>query len=289
MVVTATLGAPAVHAQKDQRTLRFVAHADLRVLDPVWTTAYITRNHAYLVYDTLFGIDENLQVKPQMVDQRSVSADGMKYTFTLRDGLRWHDGQPVVSEDCVESVKRWGKNDHLGQLLMAHIGKIAPVDKKTFALELAEPFGPVLDALGGTRPAFMMPARIASTAADQQIKEIVGSGPFRFATDEWQPGEQAVYLRNGDYVPRDEIPSGSTGGKRAYLDRIIWRYIPDPWDAANALAEDEVDWWEDPPLDFIPKIEQNPDLRTFVIDPLGAQGWLRPNFLHPPFNNKKAR
>ncbi len=123
----------------------------------------------------------------------------------------------------------------------------------------------------------------------QQIKEIVGSGPFRFATDEWQPGEQAVYLRNGDYVPRDEIPSGSTGGKRAYLDRIIWRYIPDPWDAANALAEDEVDWWEDPPLDFIPKIEQNPDLRTFVIDPLGAQGWLRPNFLHPPFNNKKAR
>jgi peptide/nickel transport system substrate-binding protein len=174
----ATLGAPAVHAQKDGRTLRFVAEADLRVLDPVWTTAYITRNHGSLVYDTLFGTDENLQIKPQMVDRTTVSADGMKYTFRLRDGLRWHDGQPVLSEDCVESLKRWGKKDRSGQLLMAHTGKIAPVDKKTFTLELAERFGPVLDALGktGGNVPFMMPARIASTPPEEQIKEIVGSG-----------------------------------------------------------------------------------------------------------------
>ena len=90
-----TLGAPSIHAQQRQH-LRFVAHADLKILDPVWTTAYITRNHGYLVYDTLFGTDENLQIKPQMVDRTAVSPDGMKYTFTLRDGLRWHDGQPVV-------------------------------------------------------------------------------------------------------------------------------------------------------------------------------------------------
>src|SRR5260370_37608907 len=130
------LGAPSIRAEKDRQILRFVAQADLRVLDPVWTTAYITRNHAYLVYDTLFGIDENFQVKPQMVDQRSVSADGMKYTFTLRDGLRWHDGQPVVSEDCVESVKRWGKNNRFGQLLIAHTGKIAPIDRQPFTIAL---------------------------------------------------------------------------------------------------------------------------------------------------------
>src|SRR5947207_10810834 len=136
-----TLGVPSVHAQKDRQTLRFVAEADLKVLDPVWTTAYITRNHGYLVYDTLFGTDENFHIKPQMVDRASVSPDGMKYTFTLRDGLRWHDGQPVLSEDCVESLKRWGKNDRFGQLLMAHVGKIAPVDQKTFSLELAERFG----------------------------------------------------------------------------------------------------------------------------------------------------
>jgi peptide/nickel transport system substrate-binding protein len=287
----ATLGGPAVHAQKGQQTLRFVAQADLKVFDPIWTTAYITRNHGYLVYDTLFGTDENLQIKPQMVDRTTVSADGMRYTFTLRDGLRWHDGQPVVSEDCVESLKRWGKRDRFGQLLMAHTGKIAPVDKKAFTLELAERFGPVLDALGkpSSNVPFMMPARIASTPAEEQIKEIVGSGPFKFARDEWQPGEQVVYLRNPDYVPRDETPSGSTGAKKAYLDKVIWRYMPDPWDAAEALTTGEVEWWEDPPLDFIPKIEQNPDLQTFVFDPLGTQGWLRPNFLHPPFNNKKAR
>src|SRR6266540_1328334 len=284
-----TLGAPSVGAQSGRQTLRFVAHADLKILDPVWTTAYITLNHSYLVYDTLFGTDENLRVSPQMVDRTSVSADGMKYTFTLRDGLRWHDGGPVVSEDCVESLKRWGKNNRFGQLLMAHTGKIAPVDKKTFTLELAERFGPVLDALGGQRPPFMMPARIASTPAEEQIKEIVGSGPFKFAKDEWQPGEQVVYLRNPDYIPRGETPSGSTGGKKVYVDRVIWRYIADAWEAANELATGEVDWWEQPPLDFIPKIEQNSDLQTFLIDPLGTQGWLRPNCLHPPFNNRKAR
>jgi peptide/nickel transport system substrate-binding protein len=285
-----TLGAPFVHAQ-NQQTLRFVAQADLKILDPVWTTGYITRNHSYLVYDTLFGTDENLQVKPQMVDRTTVSPDGMKYTFTLRDGLRWHDGQPVLAEDCVESLKRWGKKPHrFGQLLMAHTAKIAPVDKTTFTLELAERFGPVLDVLGSPlRPPFMMPARIASTAPEQQIKEIIGSGPFKFARDEWQPGEQAVYVRNADYIPRDEAPSGSTGGKKVYLDKVIWRYLADPWDAAEDLAAGEVDWWELPPLDFIPKIEQNPDLQTFLTDPLGAQGWLKPNFLHPPFNNKKAR
>jgi peptide/nickel transport system substrate-binding protein len=286
-----TLGAPSVHAQKDRQTLRFVAEADLKVLDPIWQTAYITRNHGYLVYDTLFGTDENLQVKPQMVDRTTVSPDGMKYTFTLRDGLRWHDGQLVLAEDCVESLKRWGKKDRFGQLLMAHTGKIAPVDKKTFTLDLAEPFGPVLEALGkpSSNVPFMMPARIAATPPEEQIKEIVGSGPFKFARDEGQPGEQVVYLRNSDYIPRDETPSGSTGGKKVYLDQVIWRYLPDPWDAAEALAAGEVDWWEDPPLDFIPKIEQNPDLQTFLFDPLGTQGWLRPNFLHPPFNNKKAR
>ena len=124
-----TLSAPSVYAQHEQHTLRFVAEADLKVLDPVWTTGYITRNHGYLVYDTLFGTDEHLQIQPQMVDRTTVSADGMKYTFTLRDGLRWHDGQAVLSEDCVESLKRWGKNDRFGQLLMAHTGKIATVDK----------------------------------------------------------------------------------------------------------------------------------------------------------------
>jgi peptide/nickel transport system substrate-binding protein len=285
------LGASAVHAQKRGPILRFVAQADLKIIDPVWTTAYITRNHGYLVYDTLFGTDEQLRIQPQMVDHSTVSADGMKYTFTLREGLRWHDGQPVRSEDCVESLKRWGKKDRFGQFLMAHTGKIVPVDQRTFTLELVERFGPVLDALGkpSNNVPFMMPARIAATSPDEPIKEIVGSGPFKFVRDEWQPGNQVVYAHNPDYVPRKEAPTGSAGGKKTYVDKVIWRYIPDPDEAAIALATGEVDWWELPPLDFIPKIEQNPALRTFLFDPLGTQGWLRPNHLHPPFNNKKAR
>jgi peptide/nickel transport system substrate-binding protein len=291
VAAAATLAAPSVHAQKGQSVLRFVAEADLKVLDPIWNTAYITRNHGYLVYDTLFGTDENLRIKPQMVDRWNVSDDGMKYTFTLRDGLRWHNGQPVQSEDCVESLKRWGRKDRFGQLLMAHTGKIVPVDSKTFVLELAERFGPVLEALGkpSSNVPFMMPARLAATPVEDQITEVVGSGPFKFATDQWKPGDQVVYVRNPDYVPRNEAPSGSTGGKKVYVDRVIWRYMPDPWSAADALTAGEVDWWQEPPLDFCPKIEQTPDLQTFTFDPLGFQGWLRPNHLHPPFNNRKAR
>ena len=146
--VATSFGTPSVHAQTDRQILRFVPQAELKILDPVWTTGYITQNHGYLVYDTLFGTDANLQVKPQMVDRTTVSPDGMKYSFTLRDGLRWHDGQPVSSEDCTESLKRWGMKDRFGQLLMAHIAKLAPVDKKTFTLELSQQFGPVLEALG---------------------------------------------------------------------------------------------------------------------------------------------
>src|SRR5262245_29960115 len=199
---TATLATTRARAQKSGGTLRFVAQADLKILDPVWTTAYITRNHSYLVYDTLFGTDEKLQIQPQMVYKHSVSKAGMKYFFTLRDGLMWHDGQGVVAEDCVESLKRWGKKDRFGRLLMAHTSKITAVDRKTFTLELAERFGPVLDALGkpSSNTPFMMPARIAATSADEQIKEIVGSGPFRFVKDEWQPGNQVVYVRHDDYT-----------------------------------------------------------------------------------------
>ena len=133
----ATLGTPRVHAQKKGGTIRFIPHADLKVLDPIATTAYITRNHSYFIYDTLFGTDEHLAIKPQMVDKYASTNKGLKWSFALRDGLKFHDGAAVTAEDAVESLKRWSKRDPLGRLLAAHTAKLAPADRKTFTLELS--------------------------------------------------------------------------------------------------------------------------------------------------------
>jgi peptide/nickel transport system substrate-binding protein len=291
IAASALVSAPRAHAQKRGGTLRFVPHADLKILDPIWTTAYITRNHGYMIYDTLFALDANLQIRPQMVDKFTVSRDNMKYSFTLRDGLKFHDGQPVTAEDCVASIRRWGARDALGRLLMASIGKLAVTDRKTFTLDLEQPFGLVLDALGkpSASPAFIMPARIAATDPNEQVKESIGSGPYRFVKDDWQPGNRVVYVRNPDYAPRAETPSGAAGAKRVFVDRVEWRYIPDAATVSAALEAGEVDYWENPPLDFVPRLEKNPSISALVTDPRGSQGILRPNHLHPPFNNKKAR
>jgi peptide/nickel transport system substrate-binding protein len=290
-VAATGLAAPVVHAQKRGGTLRFVPHADLKILDPIWTTAYITRNHGYMIFDTLFALDGNLKLQPQMVDKYTVSKDAMKYSFTLRDGLKFHDGAPVTAEDCVASIKRWGAKDAVGRLMMASLSKMAPVDRRTFTIELETPFGLVLDALGkpSASPSFIMPARLAATDPNEQVKDVVGSGPFKFSKDEWQPGNRVVYLRNPDYVPRKENPSGAAGAKRVLVDRVEWRYIPDAATAGAALEAGEVDYWENVPLDFAPRLEKNAAIGVFVTDPKGSQGILRPNHLHPPFNNKKAR
>jgi peptide/nickel transport system substrate-binding protein len=272
-------------------TLKFIPHADLKIIDPIWTTAYISRNHGYMIYDVLFALDKDLKVQPQMVDTWEVSADNLQYTFTLRDGLKWHDGQPVTSADVVASIKRWGQKDGQGKLLMEFTDSLDAVDDKTFRLTLKKPFGLVLDALAkpSSNVPFIMPARVAATSPDEQIQETIGSGPFKFVKDEWRPGHKVVYERNADYVPRDEAPSFAAGGKRAYVDRVEWLYIPDPATANAALQRGEVDYWEFPPPDFVASLETQPNIEVVVADPFGSQAWLRPNHLHPPFNHPKAR
>ena len=273
-----------------EKVLRIVPHADLKNLDPIWTTAYITRNHGYMVYDTLFAVDENLEIQPQMVDTWKVSDDGLVYSFTLREGLKWHDGKPVLGEDCIASLQRWGKRDGMGQKLMDFVKEMS-ADGNSFTITLKEPYGLVIDSIGkiSSNTPFMMPKRLAEVDAFEQVPEVIGSGPFKFVKDEWVPGSKIVYVKNTDYVPRKEPASGAAGGKVVKVDRVEWVYIPDPATAMNALVNGEVDLWETPAVDMVPLLKQNADIKIEVIDPLGTQGWLRPNHLHPPFDNPKAR
>jgi peptide/nickel transport system substrate-binding protein len=273
------------------QTLRMVAHSDLKVLDPIWTTAFITRNHGYLIYDTLFAKDADRRIRPQMVDTYETSADKLTWTFRLRDGLEWHDGAPVTAEDCVASIKRWGARDSLGQQLMASVSDIKAIDAKSFTILLKEPFGLVLEALGkpSSNVPFMMPKRVAETDPFKQIEDYTGSGPFIFKKDEWKPGEKIVYVKNPKYKPRPEPPSMLAGGKVVNVDRVEWLAMPDPLTAVNALQQGEIDLIEAPPPDLFPMIRDDKNLSLFGWNALGSQIVMRFNLLHPPFDNVKAR
>src|SRR6201994_4270009 len=179
-------------------TIRAVMHSDLRVIDPGFTTAYITRDHGYMVYDTLLATDANFKVQPQMADWK-VSDDKLTYTFTLRDGLKWHDGAPVTAEDCVASLKRWGKNDSMGQKLMDFTASIEAPDAKTIVLKLKEPYGLVLESIAkmSSYVPFMMPKRLAETPAGQQMAEQIGSGPVQVGQAEFHTRGEAGHDKNG--------------------------------------------------------------------------------------------
>jgi peptide/nickel transport system substrate-binding protein len=282
---------PAASAQSTGKTIKFIPEADLRSLDPIWTTAYITRNHGYMVYDTLFALDEHLKPQPQMVDTWKVSDDRLTYTFTLRDGLKFHDGTPVRSADCIASLARWMKRDGLGQAMAETVGEMKAADDKTFSIVLKKPFPLLLDAIGklSSNVPFIMPERIARTDANTQITDPTGSGPFKFVKEEWVPGNKAVYLKNTDYVPRGEKPSWAAGGKVVKVDRVEWLYIPDSATAANAIGAGEVDWWQQLPPDLVPLLQKNKNITVANVDPLGSIGVMRFNQLQPPFNNGKLR
>ncbi|MGH7393102.1 MAG: ABC transporter substrate-binding protein [Candidatus Rokuibacteriota bacterium] len=274
-----------------QTTLRAVLHSDLKIVDPIWTTAYIVRNHGYMIYDTLFAMDARGEIKPQMVDKHEVSADKLTYTMTLRDGLVWHDGQPVTAEDCVASIKRWSAKDSMGQKLMSFVKDVTAVNPRTIRIVLKEPTGLVLPALGkpSSNVPFMMPRRVAATDPNTQIADFTGSGPFVFRKDEWKPGDRAVYVKFDKYRPRGEAPSGLAGGKVARVDRVEWRWIPDHQTAINALLAGEIDYIETPPHDLLPVLKGDANVKLVDLNPLGNQYTFRYNTLHKPFNDPKIR
>lgn len=271
-------------------TLRAVMHSDLRLTDPVMTSAYITRDHGYMIYDTLVAMDEHSVIRPQMASW-TVSEDGLVYTFTLRDGLKWHDGKPVRPEDCIASLKRWGSRDTMGRQMMQAVASMEPVDDKSFRITLSTSFGPLLDTIGkpSSLVPFMMPERVASTPATESITDFTGSGPFKFVTDEFQPGVRAVYVKNDEYVPREEPASWAAGGKVVNFDRVEWINMPDSQTAINALSSGEVDFLEAPMMDLLPVLESDPNITIRKLNPLGGQALARMNFLQPPFNDPRLR
>src|SRR6266436_4445253 len=277
-------------AEAAGKTISAVMHSDLRIIDPIFTTAYITRDHGYMVYDTLVATDASFKIQPEMADWK-VSDDKLTYTFTLRDGLKWHDGAPVTAEDCVASLKRWGRNDSMGQKLMDFTASIEATDAKTITLKLKEPYGLVLESIGkpSSYTPFMMPKRLAETPPGQQIKEQIGSGPFKFVQAEFQPGVKAVYEKNADYVPRKEPPSWTSGGKVVKVDRVEWITIADAQTAVNALQSGDIDLMENPPFDLLPVLTANKDLKVDILNKLGFQTLGRMNFLYPPFDDVKVR
>src|SRR5215831_18984628 len=277
-------------AAAQERILKVVMHSDLKSLDPVWSGAYIVRNHGYLIYDTLFALDAKFQVQPQMPESWHQSEDGLVTTITLRPGLLWHDGTPVTAEDCVASLKRWQARDSMGQKLADFLREYTVVDERTLAIVLKERFGPLLEAIG--KPSvvvpFMMPKRVAETDPFKQIEDYTGSGPFILKKDEWKPGEKTVFIKNPKYKPRSEPMSGLAGGKVVSLDRVEWVWIQDPTTQINALLNGEVDALETVNYDSLPLVEKDKNIRVIVSKTPG-QYVFRMNWLIPPFNNQKIR
>ena len=292
VALVAGLSAPVALAQ-GQKVLKFIPQADLRILDPITTTAYITRNHGYMIYDTLFATDAKFQVQPQMVDkcesqqgQAHLHVHAARRTQVPRRPAgalgRLHRLDRTLGASATRWARSWRKSTEVvdgGQRQDLHAEAQEAVSarrSKRWRSRRRTCRSSCPSASPRPTPSRTSPRRSAP-------------GPFKFVKEEWVPGSKVVYVKNTDYVPRKEPPSWAAGGKVVKVDRVEWIYIPDSATAAAALNAGEVDWWEQLPPDLIPVLAKNKDIKVENIDPLGSMGVIRFNFLHPPFNNQKMR
>lgn len=281
-------GLPAANAAE---TLRLRMNGDINTMDPIATTNFTIRNAAYLMYDTLFSMDSNYDVQPQMAEGYVLSDDGLTYTITLRDGLKFHDGTPVSAADAVASLERWGKADGLGKTLFSKMASISAADDKTIVLDMKEPWGQVIAAIGkvSSNIPVIMPARMAANDPSDPVVTPIGSGPYRLLPDEWVPGSIAVFEKFEDYPPRSEPASMAAGGKVAHFDRVELIYIPDTSTAVDALIGGEIDWIEEVPADMIAFFDGVDTAKPIAARQSGNSMQLVVNHLNPPFDNPKIR
>ena len=288
MFAAGVLARPAIG--QPASVLRIVPQANLTSIDPIWTTANITRNHAFMVYDTLFGLDARLQPQPQMAAGHVVEAEGTRVTITLRDGLVFHDGAPVLARDAVASIKRWMVRNPFGQKLAAVTQAVAALDDKRLEFRLSQPFPLLTAALASIASCcFVMPERVAATDPFKQITDSTGSGPFKFLAAEYNSGSLMAYGRHTGYVPRPEPVNFTAGGKRAFFDRVEWQIITDAATASAALQNREIDWFEQPPPELQELLLRDKAITIENIDRRPNPAMLRLNHLHPPFDNPAAR
>jgi peptide/nickel transport system substrate-binding protein len=289
----AMVGAPGIlRAQTKAGVLKFVPEADVVIFDPVTTPSWQTRDYAYLVYDTLYGMDDKNQPQPQMVEGHNVSKDGLTWTLTLREGLKFHDGAPVRAQDVVPSIRRWGARDAFGQALMAATNEITAKGDRVVELRLKKPFPLLPNALGKTMayPCMVMPERVAKSDPFKAITETVGSGPYRFVANERVAGSRLVFEKFRDYQPRKSGKAEQTAGpKAAHFDRIEWTIMQDTATAAAALQRGEIDWLQTPNNDLLPVLKTNKNIVVRTILPTGLIAYMRFNHLTPPFNNPAIR
>jgi peptide/nickel transport system substrate-binding protein len=291
LAATATLAAPRIGNAAAEKPLRFVPDADLAIVDPVVTTSYQTRDHGFMVWDTLYGQDNQYRIRPQMAAGHTTENDGKTWKLTLRDGLKFHDGERVLARDAAASIARWSKRDSFGQALGARIDEISAPDNKTVEIRLKEPFALLPDALGHYSPNMcpIMPQRLAETDPSKPITEMIGSGPYRYIANERVPGSRVVYEKFADYIPRDEPAERTAGGKVVHIERVEWHIIPDTSTVANALMNNEIDWWGTPNSDLILQLKKAKGVVLPVLIPTGSIATMRFNQLQPPFNNAGIR
>jgi peptide/nickel transport system substrate-binding protein len=286
--VASPLARPAIGGTT--KTLVCVPQNPLSSLDPVWSSQQITRNMGFMVFDLLYGRDEQGTPRPQMVESDLMEDGGRRWTMRLRDGLWFHDGEKVLARDCVASLKRWMKRDQGGATLAQRIDALEAADDRTIVLRLSKPFPHLRTLLSKfIVPAAMMPERLALTDPFKQIPEAIGSGPFRWLAKDHIQGSFAAFARNDRYVSREEPPSYMAGGHPVNVDRVEWKMITDGATAANALVTGEVDWIEIPLPDLLPMLKRAPGVKTGILDEGGQLHFMRPNHTLAPTNNPAIR